>query len=170
MEFYKDIVNINENYISYIQFNPKLVQTVDDLAVEDTGTTGHYLTLDSPCDKKKAVNLLLIQIPNGEIISSTHTSLLSQQDLLIQACTSHIFPGINKAFLSTGILCDHGCQVTFDVKSVLILNKESGKVIMKLTRDLRLNLYMLNVTQRNKLMTEITTTDNYFVGSEYECK
>ena len=41
---------------------------------------------------------------------------------------------------------------------------------MKLTRDLRLNLYMLNVTQRNKLMTEITTTDNYFVGSEYECK
>ena len=42
------MVNINENYINYIQSNPKLVRPMDDLAVADTGTTGHYLTLDSP--------------------------------------------------------------------------------------------------------------------------
>ena len=35
----KDIVNINVNYMNYIQSNTKLVQTVDDLSVEDTGTT-----------------------------------------------------------------------------------------------------------------------------------
>ena len=49
----KDIVNINENYINDIQSNPKLVKTVDDLAVADMGTTGHYLTLNSQCNNKQ---------------------------------------------------------------------------------------------------------------------
>ena len=43
---------MNDNYINYIQYNTKIVQTVNELAVADTGTTGHYLTLDSPCDKR----------------------------------------------------------------------------------------------------------------------
>ena len=47
-----DIVDIIENYINYINYNPKLVKetNVDELAVVDRGTTGYYLTLDSPCD------------------------------------------------------------------------------------------------------------------------
>ena len=62
----KDIVNTNENYINYIQSNPKLLQPMDNLEVVDTGTRGHYLTLDSPCDnKQQAVHPLLIQMPNG---------------------------------------------------------------------------------------------------------
>ena len=40
---------------------------------------------------------------------------------------------------------------------------------MKGTRDPCTNLYMLNLTQRNKLMTESTTSDEYFAGSAYEC-
>ena len=57
---------MNENDINYIQSNPKLVRTVDNLEVADTGTTGHYLTLDSPCDnKQQAVHLLPIKMPNG---------------------------------------------------------------------------------------------------------
>ena len=43
------MVHINENYNNYIQSNPKLVLPMDVLAEADTGTTGHYLTLDSPC-------------------------------------------------------------------------------------------------------------------------
>ena len=43
-----DIVYINENYINYINYNPKLVHEVDELAVAYTGTTEHYPTLDSP--------------------------------------------------------------------------------------------------------------------------
>ena len=83
-------------------------------------------------------------MPNGEIITSTHTALLSQQDLPIQARKAHLFPGLNKALLYIGTLCDNGYQATFDDKSVLILNKGSGRVIMKDTRDPRSNLYMLN--------------------------
>ena len=62
----KYIVNINENYINYIQSNPKLVQTMDNLAVADTGTMEHYLALDLPCEnKQQAIHTLPIQIPNG---------------------------------------------------------------------------------------------------------
>ena len=52
-ELDKVIVNINENYINYIKSNPKLVQTVDKLAVADTKMTVNYPTLDSPCDNKQ---------------------------------------------------------------------------------------------------------------------
>ena len=106
----KDIVNMNENYINYIQSNPKLVQTVYSLEVAATGTTGNYMTLDSPWDnKQQAVQPLPIQMPNGEIITSTHISLLSHQDLPIQARKAHLFPGLNKALMSIGTVWDHGC-------------------------------------------------------------
>ena len=72
----KDVVNIIENYINYIHSYPKLVQTVDEISVADTGMTGHYLTLEFPCEKKLAISLLPTCISNREIIKSTHTALL----------------------------------------------------------------------------------------------
>ena len=42
--------------------------------------------------------------------------------------------------------------------------------MMKVKRDPRSNLYMLSLTQRNKLMTEFPIPDEYFAGSVYECK
>ena len=42
-------------------------------------------------------------------------------------------------------------------------------MITKGTRYPRTSLYMLNLNQRNKLMTEFTNPDEYFAGSEYEC-
>ena len=41
---------------------------------------------------------------------------------------------------------------------------------MKGKQDPLSNLYMLNLTQRNNLMTEFQTPDKYFMGSVYECK
>ena len=144
---------------------------MDNLAVLDTGVTGHYLTLDSLCDnKQQAVHTISIQMPNGEIITPTHTALLSHQDLPLQAQKGHIFPGLNKALLSIGKLCDNGCEATFNDKSVRILSKWSGKFIMKGTRDPHTNLYMLNFTQQKKLMTESTTPDEYFAVPGAHCK
>ena len=118
---------------------------MNNLAVADTVTTGHYLNLDSSCDNKQQdVHPPPIQMPTGEIIMSTHKALLSCQDLPIQARKSHLFPGLNKALMSIGILCNHGCESTFNDNYVRILNKWSGKVIMKVTQDPRTNLYMLN--------------------------
>ena len=83
---------------------------------------------------------------------------------MIQAQKAHIFPGLNKALLYIVKLCDYGCEVTFNENSVRILNKWIGKVIMKGTRYPRTNLYMLDLTQKNKPMTESTTPDEYFAG------
>ena len=72
---------MNENDINYINSNHKLVNKVDGLVVKYTGKTGHYLTLESPCDNKKIeVIPLPIRMPNGEIIASTYTTLLSKID------------------------------------------------------------------------------------------
>ena len=109
-------------------------------------------------------------MPNEEIITSTHTALLSHQDLPIQARKAQIFPGLNKDPPSNGTLFNHVCEATFNDKSVLILNKGSEKNIIKGTRYPHSNLYILNLTQQNKLMTEFTTPDEYFVGSAYKCK
>ena len=90
----KNIVNINEIFINYIQSNPKLVQRMDNLVVADTGTTGHYLNLESPCNnKEQAVYPLSIQMPNREITTSTHTEFLSHTDLPLKAIKAHIFLG-----------------------------------------------------------------------------
>ena len=109
-------------------------------------------------------------MPDGEVIKSTHTALLAHLDLPLQARQAHLFPGLTKALLSVGALCEHGCEATFNDKSVHVKNKQSGKTIMKGTRDARTNIFMLSLTHQNNLMTESTTPDEYFTGSAYECK
>ena len=42
--------------------------------------------------------------------------------------------------------------------------------MMKGKRDPFSNLYMLNLTQRNNLMTKFQNPDEYFTGSVYECE
>ena len=94
-----------------------------------------------------------------------HTALLSRPDLPLQARRAHIFPWITKALLSIGKLCEHGCEDTFNDKYVHIKNKQSGKIIMRVTRDARTTLYMLNLTQQKKLMMYSTTPDKYLQGT-----
>ena len=84
---------------------------MDELALADTETTGNYLTLDLPCEINQLAFIpLSILMPNRKIITSTHTELLSKTDLPIEARKAHLFPGLNKSFLSIGKCFDHGCQ------------------------------------------------------------
>ena len=142
---------------------------MEDLEVADRGTTEHYPTLNSSCrNKRKAIHTLPIQMPNGEIIKSTHTALLNNQDLPFQARQAHLFPGLKKALLSIGTIYEHGCESTFNNKSVHIKNKQSGRTIMRGKRDARTNLYMFSLTQQNNLMTEPKSQDKTIAGSAYE--
>ena len=77
-----------------IKSNPKIVQTEDELAVIDTGKTGHYLTLDSPYNNKQLdISPFPICMSNGEIITSTYTALLSKKDIPIAVRKNIIFQG-----------------------------------------------------------------------------
>ena len=80
---------------------------MDDLAVADTVTTGHYLTLDSPCkNKQQDVHMLPIQMPNRLIITATHTALLYNPYLPYQALEKDVIFVLEAAGLDeTGVMC-----------------------------------------------------------------
>ena len=62
------------------------------MAIADSGTTGHYLKSNSPCVEKQIARIPLpIRMPNGEIIQSSHTALLPQTNIPIEARKAHIF-------------------------------------------------------------------------------
>ena len=73
-------------------------------------------------------------------ITSSYTDLLYKKYLPIEAQKAHIFPGLKKALLSIGTFFDNGLQAIFDDKTVLIINKGSGKVMMRCKRDPRSNM------------------------------
>ena len=109
-------------------------------------------------------------MPNGDIITSTYTALLSHPDLPLQERKAHLFPGFNKSLLSIMTFFEHGCEATFNDKYFRIKNKQSRNIIMWVTQDKCTDLYMLNLTQQKKLTTESTTPDEYFAGSAYDCR
>ena len=105
-------------------------------AVADSGTTGHYITTTTPCiDEKIAKNPIPIQMPNGDIITSTHIELLSQHNLRYKARKSHIFPGLQKPLISVGTLCNNNCIAVFDARRVTIYDQTTRNIVMQSHRD-----------------------------------
>ena len=89
-----------------------------------SGTTGNYLTVKTPCiDKKITLIPLSIHMHNGEIIYSTHTALLSNLYLPLEAIRCQISPGLNKALAYIGVLYYHGCIAYFYDNKVIITKK-----------------------------------------------
>ena len=72
--------------------------------------------------------------------------------------------------MSIGTLCDNGCKATFDDIEVIIENKKNKEIVMRGDRDPVTKLYSINISQENKLMTELETPDENFAGNIYECK
>jgi hypothetical protein len=101
----------------------------------DSGTTGHYIRLDTACIERRPTNQpIIVKLPNGECITSTHQATLPFPDLPAKALEAHIFPGLNgHALLSIGIFCDAGCTATFTAKEVIIAL--GSKVILKGARE-----------------------------------
>ena len=130
---------------------------VDNLAAEDSGTSGHFFKSNIPCvNKRTAINPLGIRMPDGHIIYSSHTDLLPQNTLLIAARQAHIFHDLkNKTLLSISMFCDNGCLALFDDKKFYIINKRTNQNIMHGTRDNKSTLYMVPLTtKQNEDMTE----------------
>ena len=124
-------------------------------AVADCGTTGHYITPTTPCtDKQIANNPRPIKMPNGEIITSSHITLLPQHNLPEKAREAHIFTGLEKPPISISTLCDNNCIAVFDEKRLTIFDKTTRQIVMQGHRDPRTTLYMINMTAPLKEMTE----------------
>jgi hypothetical protein len=92
-------------------------------AIADSGCTGHFLQVDSPClNKTPTSNGLRVLLPDGSTIQATHTALLDMPDLPIAARQGHIFPQLkHNALISISQFCDHGCTALFTSTDVQIL-------------------------------------------------
>ena len=123
-------------------------------AVADSGTTRQYITTTPPFVYKRiAKNPITIKMPNGEIITSTHISLLQQHNLPYKARKAHIFPGLQEPLISIGTLCDNDCIAVFDAKRVTIYDQTTRNIAMQDHRDPMTTLYMINMTAPMKSMT-----------------
>ena len=111
-------------------------------------------------------------MPDRHIIFYSHTTLLPQDALPIEARHAHIFPDLkNKALLSIGMFCENRCIAIFDNKKVNIINKKTNKHIMHGTRDNQTSLYMVPLKpEQNENMAEVKIPEHRFSGSLYETK
>jgi hypothetical protein len=105
-------------------------------AIFDSGTTGHYIMLDTACiNKQPATKPIVFILPNRQRITSTHEAKLPFLDLPDKAVQAYVFPGLNgHALLSIGTFCDAGCTATFLATTINI--EKHGKIILMGTQEL----------------------------------
>ena len=140
-------------------------------AVADSGTTGHYITPTTPCTNKQiATQPIPIKMLNGEIITSSHITLLPQHNLPYKARQAHIFPGVQKPLISIGTLCDNNCIAFFDEKRVTIYDKSTRQIVMQGHRDPHTTLYMINMAEPLREMKEQHIPDTHRANHLYETK
>ena len=66
-----------------------------DEAIVDTGTTSHYLTKDTPVINNAQENKIQVTLPDGNKLSSIHTTALPMEALPTNARNAHIVDGCN---------------------------------------------------------------------------
>jgi hypothetical protein len=89
--------------------------------IADTGATIHCGNNLTPAiNKRTAVDPMDVSIPNGTIMSSTHSATLPFSQLPQTATDMHIYPNLPTPLLSIGKFCDAGYKAIFDAKSVTI--------------------------------------------------
>ena len=102
------------------------------LAIADTGTNGNFSPSSTKCDDiNLAVVSLLVNMPNGTIIHSTHTGLILNDYIPLAARRAHLFKELYQDLIDIGIFCDNGCMALFDDAQVVIFNKETKEILMR---------------------------------------
>ncbi len=93
---------------------PKVLAFADTHAIADMGATSIFAMAGTPMSNiRPALDPLTINLPNGEIVYSTHICDISIPGLPM-ILTGHIVPGLSMASLmGIQVLCKAGCEVTF---------------------------------------------------------
>ena len=104
--------------------SPQLISGPPHLLIANSGSSSNFATLDLPVtNKRPTMHHITIQLPNGDLVTSTHEAELTLSMLLPIACHVHLVPGLkNCLLLSIGQLCDAGYSVTFDKDCMYILH------------------------------------------------
>jgi hypothetical protein len=112
--------------------------------IVDTGTTFLFVMEGTNCKNKHiAINPIIISLPDGKKVSSTHICNVTIPSLPF-TLIGHIVPEMMMAsLLRICVLCKAGCQVNFDDKKCEVIYK--GKVILTGFKDPTSNLWTLPI-------------------------
>jgi hypothetical protein len=99
-----------------------------------------------PClNKVQSRTPLMVRLPIGATMESSHTADLDIPELNSAASKAHVFPGMaNHSLLSVGQLCDKGYIVTFKQDIVTICNSRNSQILSG-PRDLNNGLWRINL-------------------------
>jgi hypothetical protein len=112
-------------------------------------------------EKVKYRTPLMVRLPNGATMDSSHTAELDIPELNDAASKAHVFPGMaNHSLLSVGQLCDEGYIVTFKHASVTICNSQKSQILNS-PRDLDIGLWRINLKQNNNHIPEPIANNVY---------
>jgi hypothetical protein len=116
----------------------------------DSGCTGNILLVKEPCiNKVKSRNPLMVRLPNGATMESSHTAELDIPGLNAAASKSHVFPGIeHPSLLSVGQLCDKIYIVTSNQPAGTICDPDNSHFLSG-PRYLSTGLWRINLRQTN---------------------
>ena len=91
----------------------KTAEAID--AIVDSGTTTHFLCIDSPCKlETQTINGLKATQPDGTKIQATEEYELDTENIPKNARKAHKFSMLGgNILISAAQLCDAGCEVTF---------------------------------------------------------
>jgi hypothetical protein len=90
-------------------------------AILNSGTTGHYLMINSPVDKLTPTpNGVPAKITGGTILQASHRCELCLLQLPAQARIGNIFTEFKNPLLSVALLCDSNCEVNFTKQNVTV--------------------------------------------------
>ena len=137
------------------------------LGIADSGCSGHYIQISTPhSNRKPNSHGLTVELPDGNIIRSTHTADLIIPTLPNTACHAHIFSQLhNKSLISIGQLCDAGCTAIFSVHDVVIMYK--GNKILSGYRDHSTRLWILYSPVSSSSSHSCSPTTTIFHNANY---
>ena len=112
-------------------------------ALSDSGATSHFIVDGAHITNKRlATTPIIITLPDGATLQSTHTCNVDIPWLRHEATTAHIVPGLAHAsLLSTAKFCDAGYTVSFDATACKIY--DGPTLVLEGGRDTTTNLWRL---------------------------
>ena len=122
-------------------------------AILDSGTTGNYLTINSPVDNLTPTpNGVRAKIPDGTILEASHQCELRLPQLPAKARIGHIFTEFKNPLLSVALLCDSDCEVNFTKQHVTV--KLHHKTILTGYREQQTGLWRVQLSDTTNNQNE----------------
>ena len=127
-------------------FDVSGIKIAVDMAIADAGATSHFVLPGAPIKNQRvATNPLVINLPDGDVLRSSHVGKLDIPALPHKARVAHIVPGLaHSSLVSIKMLCDAGCKVEYDDEECTV--RYGNSVVWEGVREPSTELWVLPLT------------------------